>query len=155
MNEADISRYITTTFAGVDVVVAMDASFFYYSPESDQPPTDQGFYFATLVTSDAHDQFSDLNRPSVFRLNIGIGQETFRSLFGSPTLPSGNDSGSEASEYDFTALDRLMPHPVYGGMLWVCILNPSDETFATQVRPLLAEAYGRVVSKYDRRAARR
>ena len=33
-----------------------------------------------------------------------------------------------------------MPHPVYGKMYWVCVLNPSAETFKT-VRDLLAEAY--------------
>jgi hypothetical protein len=35
------------------------------------------------------------------------------------------------------------------------VLNPSAETFATKVRPLLAEAYAMAVSKYDRQAARR
>jgi len=33
-----------------------------------------------------------------------------------------------------------MPHPVYGKMYWVCVLNPSAETFET-VKGLLAEAY--------------
>jgi hypothetical protein len=51
-----------------------------------------------LVTSDLYDQFSNLNRPSVFRLNIGIGKQTFRSLFGSPLLPSGRDSEEISSE---------------------------------------------------------
>src|SRR4029078_5344547 len=105
------------------------------------------------------DHFSDLNRPSVFRLNIGIGKETFRSLFGKPSLPAERDSaenGSEnASGYDFTALDHVMPHPVYGRMYWVCVLNPSNETFETKVQPLLAEAYERAVGKYKRQAARR
>jgi uncharacterized protein DUF6194 len=45
-----------------------------------------------------------------------------------------------------------MPHPVYGRMLWVCVLNPSDETFETKVRQLLAEAYDLTVSKHKRRA---
>ena len=48
-----------------------------------------------------------------------------------------------------------MPHPVYGRMYWVCVLNPSDETFATKVQPLLAEAYDMAVVKYTRLAARR
>ena len=118
-----------------------------------------GFPFVTLVTSDLYDQFSNLNRPSIFRLNIGIGKQTFRSLLGEPLLPSGRDSAAESgensSDYDFTALDQVMPHPVYGRMYWVCVLNPSDETFETKVRPLLAEAYDLAVSKYKRQAARR
>ena len=113
----------------------------------------------TLVSSDLYDQFSNLNRPSVFRLNIGIGKQTFRSLFGEPSLPSGRDSAAisskNSSDYDFTALDQIMPHPVYGRMLWVCVLNPSEETFETNVRQLLAEAYDLAVSKYKRRSARR
>lgn len=158
VNEAEISRYITDTFEGVDVVVASDASFFFYNPDNTLPP-DHRFPFVTLVTSDAYDHFSNLNRSSVFRLNIGIGKQTFRSLFGLPTLPSGSDnaaeSGDNASAYDFTTLDQVMPHPVYGRMYWVCVLNPGDETFATKVQPLLAEAYELAVSKYNRQAARR
>ncbi len=158
MNEAEISRYITETFEGVDVVVASGDSFFFYNPDSNVPP-DHRFPFVTLVTSDINDQFSNLNRPSVFRLNIGIGKQTFRSLFGSPKLPPYGDnaveSGDTSSDYDFTALDQLMPHPVYGRMYWVCVLNPSDETFETKVQPLLAEAYELTVSKYKGQAARR
>jgi hypothetical protein len=139
MNESEISQSITGTFEGVDVVVASGDSFFFYNPDSNIPP-DHRFPFVTLVTSDINDQFSNLNRPSVFRLNIGIGKQTFHSLFGDPAaLPSVSaaDSGEISRDYDFTTLGQLMPHPVYGRMLWVCVLNPSDETFETNVRPLV------------------
>ena len=158
VNEAEISRYITETFEGVDVVTDSGNSFFFYNPDSNLPP-DHRFPFVTIVTSDIYDQFSNLNRSSVFRLNIGIGKQTFRSLFGDPARSSGRDnaeiSGENFSDYDFTALDQVMPHPVYGRMSWVCVLNPSDETFETKVRQLLAEAYDLAVSKYKRQAARR
>jgi len=143
VNEAEISRYITETCDGVDVVADSGNSFFFYNPDSNVPP-DHRFPFVTLVTSDLYDQFSNLNRPSIFRLNIGIGKQTFRSLFG-----------ENSSSYDFTALDQVMPHPVYGRMSWVCVLNPGDEMFETKVRQLLAEAYDLAVSKYKRQAARR
>jgi predicted DNA-binding protein (MmcQ/YjbR family) len=58
-----------------------------------------------------------------------VGKETFRALFGEQT-PAG---------IDFTALDRLMPHPVYAKMYWVSVINPSDKTVET-VKPLIAEA---------------
>ena len=158
MNEAQISRYISETFEGVDVVVASGECFFFYNPDSNLPP-DHRFPFVTIVTSDIYDQFSNLNRPSVFRLNIGIGKQTFRSLLGDPARSSGRDSaeisGENFSDYDFTTLDQVMPHPVYGRMYWVCVLNPSDETFETNVRQLLAQAYDLAVSKYKRQAARR
>ena len=156
MNEAQISQYITEMLEGVDVVVASGDSFFFYNPDSNVPP-DHKFPFVTLVTSDINDQFSNLNRPSVFRLNIGVGKQTFRTLFGEPKLPpygsSKIESGDTHSDYDFTALNQLMPHPVYGRMYWVCILNPSDETFETKVQPLLVEAYEMTVSKYKKRIA--
>ena len=158
VNEAEISHYITDTFEGVDVVVASDASFFFYNPDSNVPP-DHRFPFVTLVTSDLYDQFSNLNRSSVFRLNIGIGKQTFRSLFGDPARSSSRDSaalsGGNESSYDFTALDQIMPHPVYGRMFWVCVLTPSSETFETKVQQLLAEAYSIAASKHKRRADRR
>jgi hypothetical protein len=158
VNEVEISQYITDTFKGVDVLVASDTSYFFYNPDTSLPP-DHKFPFVTIVTNDMHDQFSNLNRPSVFRLNIGVGKETFRSLFGLPERPSGSDGTAESNDndgsYDFTALDQVMPHPVYGRQYWLCVLSPSNETFETKVQPLLAEAYALAVSKYNKQTARR
>jgi hypothetical protein len=42
-----------------------------------------------------------------------------------------------------------MPHPVYGKMYWVCVINPSAETFEA-IRPLLAESYARAKDRRDR-----
>jgi len=133
MNESAITKHITDTFAGVDVVTASGGTFFFYDPE-------QKFPFATLSINDEYDQYSNLNRPGVFRLNVGVSKQTFRSLFGS------------SEGYDFTALDRLMPHPEYGKMYWVCVVNPSAATFET-VKPLLAEAYDMAVKKQAKREA--
>ena len=121
--EAIIS-YLTTTYPATDIVTIPAAWFFSLDPEKHWPN------YATIVTNDEHDQASDLSRPGVFWLNIGVGKETFRSLFG-----KADDGG-----HDFTALDRLMPHPVYGKMYWVCVLNPGPAT-SEAVRGLLAEAY--------------
>jgi hypothetical protein len=135
MDPESITHYIASTFAGVDVVVASGDTFFAYNPGG-EPLPDRWQPFATLVTSDVNDQCSDLERPGVFRLNIGVSRETFRALFGP-------DAGAE---HDFTALDRIMPHPVYGTMFWLCVLNPSEATFQA-VRPLLAEAYARAARR--------
>jgi hypothetical protein len=146
MDEVAIGQYITTTFDGITTVSADGNLFFFYDPE-------QMFPFATLMINDVNDQFSDLSRPSIYRLNIGVSKETFRSLFPQQTFASDEDL--RESGYDFTVLDQVMPHPVYGRMHWVCILNPSTTTFETIVRPLLAEAYERDVSKHTKRAARK
>ena len=99
------------------------------------------------------DSASDLNRLGVFRLNIGVSRETWRALFGAePPRAAADDDGGRG--HDFAALDRLLPHPVYGRQYWVCVLNPSVETFQTAVRPLLAEAYQMAVSKGEKRLAR-
>jgi hypothetical protein len=85
-----------------------------------------------------------LDRPNVFRLNIGVSRDTFQALFGH--LPTEDITET----YDFAAFDQVMPHPAYGRQSWVCILNPTPETFET-VKPLLAEAYSRAAGQYARR----
>jgi hypothetical protein len=74
----------------------------------------------------------------VFRLNVGVSRDTFIQLFGHPPT----EAATQAVGYDFAALDRLMPHPVYASQSWACVLNPSTETFES-VKPLLTEAYSR------------
>jgi len=79
----------------------------------------------------------------VFRLNIGVTRATFERLVGSDTEP------------DYTALDRLLPHPVYAKQLWISILNPSTRTWRDVVVPLLAEAHDRLAAQRARAAAGR
>lgn len=155
VEESTITRYITETFEGVDLIVTSGDTFYFYNPDPDSP--DYMFPFVTLVTGDRHDKFSNLDRPGVFRLNIGVSKETYRSLFGRQISfqPSSGQENPGEGEYDFTALDKVMPHPVYGGMYWLCILNPSPATFEEVVQPLLAEAYGITANKQARRAARK
>jgi hypothetical protein len=136
MTDKDVSHYITTTFAEAKVVSAEANSFFFFADDRKLP-------FATLVTTDAYDQFSDLDRSGVFRLNVGVSKETFEGLLGPDTMEA---------DHDFTASDRIMPHPVYGRMHWVCVLNPSEGTFA-KVRELLSEAYALAVKRNTRTRA--
>ena len=154
MNEFEMSRYISETFAGVDAVVEAGNSFFFYNPDSSIPP-DHMFPWVTLMINDINDPFSNLDRPSIYRLNIGVSKATFQTLFGSGKRSADKDSAEQGEAaftgYDFTALDRVMPHPVYGKMHWVCVLSPSDATLEITVRPLLDEAYGMAVSKYNKR----
>jgi hypothetical protein len=79
---------------------------------------------------------SNLARPGVFRLNIGVGKATFERLVGSVDAP------------DYATLDRILPHPVYAKQRWVAILNPSGDTFERIVKPLIAEAYERVAKQH-------
>jgi hypothetical protein len=146
LDEAAIVAYIAETCPRTDVDtgtegIAAGDTFFIYDPDRNLPDK-QRFPFATIVTKDYgdFDNASDLNREGVFRLNVGVSRETFRSSFG--------DAGAEGT-YDFAALDRLLPHPVYGRQSWVCVLNPSAETFE-RVKPLLREAYEIAVARVQR-----
>ena len=145
MDAAAVNHFITETFPGVET--ADDAgNFFYFAGPDRRMP------FATLVTGDCYDTASNLDRPGVFRLNIGVRRTTYQSLFGSEPAKLGDD-GIVETGHDFTALDRIMPHPVYAPQSWVCILNPSAETFET-VKPLLAEAYDLAVRRQTKRQDR-
>ena len=150
MNEALITQSITATFASVQPVDAWGDTFFFYNPDRQRAAE---IYFATLKSKDdEYDNTSNLNRPDVFRLNIGISKATYRTLFGAP--PARADTGKAVeTKDDFSALDQLLPHPVYGRMFWVCVLNPSAATFQA-LQPLLAEAYDLAVKKYAKRMAR-
>ncbi|MDB6122761.1 MAG: hypothetical protein JWQ71_1754 [Pedosphaera sp.] len=141
MDEVSIIQYITDTFVGIEMVKADGNVFFFHGPARMLP-------MVTLVSKDDYDNVSNLNRPGVFRLNIGISKPTFLSLFGSQPAPPGV-SGVIDTGHDFTALDKLMPHPVYGQMFWVCVLNPGAATWET-VQTLLAEAYNTAVSKHTK-----
>lgn len=149
MDQEAIIQYVTDTFADVEMLRPTDGpgagdTFIYYAPQHTYDPTRQ-LPFATIVTKDygEFDNTSQLHRPGVFRLNISVGRDTFRAIIGH--APS--EDSAKSADYDFAALDRLMPHPIYGQQSWVCVLNPSLETFET-VKPLLAEAYSTAAARH-------
>jgi uncharacterized damage-inducible protein DinB len=136
-NAFEISQYIVDTFPGVETAENFGYTFFFYG-------ADHMRGFATLATADNEgDRVSNLDRPGVFRLNVGVGKETFQSLFAA-------DRG-DFSSYDYTALDRFMPHPDYAAQNFICVLNPSRATFE-RVRTFLAEAYELARVRSARRA---
>jgi len=133
MNESSVVEYITTTFPEVETTTAYGYTFFFYKSDRLLP-------FATLISSDQeYDLVSNLDRPGVFRLNIGVSRKTFQSMFGTAKV--------DVSNYDFTALDVIMPHPEYAQQHFICVLSPSEATFE-RVRLLLAEAYDMAVRRY-------
>lgn len=138
MDEAFVTSYITDTFAHVETAENFGYTFFFYKNDHMLP-------FATIASSDnEHDRVSNLDRPGVFRLNIGVSRQTFQALFGAGRV--------HVSGYDYTALDTIMPHPDYAPQSFICVLSPSEATFQ-QVRQLLAEAYDLAARRYSRRNA--
>lgn len=126
-----ITRYIAETYPDAVVASAMGGTFF--SCNDQNWPN-----FATIATDDDFDDASDLGRHGVFRLNIGVTGATFRRLVG------------DLDDPDSTALDTLIPHPVYAPQHWVSILNPSAASFEAIVKPLLDEAHGIVSTREAR-----
>jgi len=153
MTEAEIIRALAD-LSGVVVVVAGEEngapevawgdSFFFYDPDN-ADPGDRRLPFATVVTKDypGFDTASDLDRPGVFRLNLAVGRDRFTELFGfSPAEFAGRQT-----EFDFTALDRVVPHPVYARQAWISVLVPGAGS-VEQVKQLIGHAYERARGRY-------
>ena len=152
MDQDAIIQHITDTFTGLDILRPIDGpgagdTFVFYDPERNLDLS-RRLPFATIVTKDygEFDNSSNLNRPGVYRLNIGVSRDTFRALFG---YAPGEDAPAD-TDYDFAALDTVMPHPVYAPQSFVCVLNPSPATFEA-VKPLLADACARAAAQHASR----
>jgi hypothetical protein len=156
MDQEAIIQYVTDTFTGVELLRPSDGpgagdTFIYYDPQRHRDFSHQ-LPFATIVIKDydGFDESSNLNRAGVFRLNIGVSRNTFRALVGYPP----DEFSAKSAGYDFAALDQLMPHPVYAPQSYVCVLNPSTETFEA-VKALLADAYSKAATRHPSRHTKR
>ena len=118
------------------VVAEIDSAAFFSLDESHWPN------FATVVWTDEHDMGtpSNLARPGVYRVNVGVDRETFQRLVGSQQDP------------DYAALDRFVPHPVYAKQRWISILNPSHATVREALMPLIAAEHDRLAARKGRAA---
>ncbi len=148
MDPAELTRLIRDSFEAVETVEANGDTFFFVGGE----PADQRMPFATLVTSDFNDTASNLARPGVYRLNLGIDRPTYEARFGPPP-PGPITAEAVDTGHDYTAFDVLMPHPIYASLAWVCVLNPAPATL-DGLQPLLAEAYRIALDRRERRLAR-
>lgn len=120
-------------------------TFFYYSPEGVVPKTTQPF--ATIVTKDyPGDESSDLNRPDAFRVNIAPGREAF-------THWTGHTPREHATPESPSAIDTVIPHPVYASAGWLAIINPGPRT-DEPTRTLLRTAYQLARTRHERRPTR-
>lgn len=102
IDEGAVIEYIVTTFPDLQYEVVQGNWFFFRGADRKIPAI-------TLMSNDVFDTYSDLGRPSVYRLNIGVSSDTFDRL-----VP-GN---ARTSAVDYTESDRILPHPEYGGAKW-------------------------------------
>ena len=147
MEIKEISNWLTNRFDHVVPKNSWGETSFFINPGNRLP---SGAYFATLKEKDGdNDKASNLNREGVFRLNFGPGKVAFEPLFGKPPArpPKG---GIIEGPWDFGAQNQLMPHPIYGWMSWMCILNPGTKMF-DRCKPLLEQAYEKALASVHKR----
>ncbi|RNC90787.1 MAG: hypothetical protein ED558_16960 [Oricola sp.] len=142
-----VHAYLTSELDGVRPVEAWGETSYFFNPGG---ALARGTYLATIKQKDGpNDRASDLDRDGVWRLNIGVGKRRFQAMFGAlPTRPPKGETVK--GSWDFAAIDRIVPHPVYGWMGWVAVLCPSEPTFKA-CKPLIAEAHDRAAASFRRR----
>ncbi|MEU2199142.1 DUF6194 family protein [Isoptericola sp. NPDC019482] len=116
--------------------IAWGDAFFYYAPDGQVPTTVQPY--GTVVTKNYPDDTTcDLDRPDRWRVNVHVGRDRARRLVG-------------GREQDAVAPDVLLPHPLYGDLGWVCVVNPGERTGGV-VLDLLRDAHEAARRRYERR----
>jgi hypothetical protein len=124
--------------------IAWGDAFFYYAPDGRMPQHVQPY--GTIVTKDyPDDASSDLDRPGRWRVNIHVDRATFQEL-------TGEEPRSLTRSRDFAAADVVNPHPVYGALSWIAVVNPAEKTTDTVVQ-LLHAAHDAARARFERRHA--
>lgn len=147
MTPDEILKYCLDNLDGTVEVSSWGERGIFYNPEN---KLKRGIYVLTVKEKDGdNDKGSQLNREGVFRVNLGVRKKTFSEMFGE--VPERPGKGCVVDmDYDFTATDTIIPHPVYAWMSWICILNPSKKSFE-QLKPLILEAYEYAKEKFAKR----
>ncbi|WP_035749067.1 DUF6194 family protein [Arthrobacter sp. 35W] len=122
--------------------IAWGDSFFYYAPDGQMPANVQPY--ATIVTKNyPDDTTSGLDPDGRWRLNIHVDPATFLQL-------TGDAPRTIHQMWNYAAADVVMPHPVYGPLGWIAVVNPADATIET-VRGLLRTAHAAARARWERR----
>jgi hypothetical protein len=142
-----ILRDLLANYSGLKIIDAWGEVSLFYNPDDSLK---RGIYFCTLKNKDGeNDKASHLYRADVFRMNFGISKKTFVSIFN--TIPKRPIKGGVIEgDYDFQSTDALTPHPIYGWMAWVSILNPSTTSFK-DLKALIDESYALCIQKYKKK----
>ena len=140
---------LTVKFEGLAPKASWGETSLYYNPGGILP---NGVYFCTVKDHDgANDAASNLDRPGVYRVALGLPRERYEQLFGPrPLRPV--EGGVVDTGHDVAAIDVLTPHPVYAWMGWVQVLSPSATTFAG-MGALFDETYEAAVTRFGKHRA--
>lgn len=132
MEQQIIEQYLIEKFPGVVRVDNWGYRFFLYAADDKLP-------FITIATADSeYDSASNLNRDGIYRINIGVSKQTFDELIKRQT------------QWDYTALNVIFPHPVYAAQHYVCVINP-EGPILKQTFQLIDEAYLIAKKRFEKR----
>jgi hypothetical protein len=134
MDATTLADYVLKQYPDVETLQQFGYQFFFYRSE-------RMHAFATIAASaeDYDHQVSKLDRPGIYRLNMGIGKDSFQAMFGKEKV--------DTSKWDYTAANVIMPHPDYSAQRFVCVLSPTGDTL-DKVHALLGEAYALAKSRF-------
>lgn len=143
----EILEYCLNKLEGTVLINSWGERGIFYNPDN---KLKRGVYILTVKEKDGeNDRSSKLNRENVYRVNLGVYKDTFKEIFD--IIPKRPVKGGIVDmDYDFSATNQILPHPVYGWMGWICVLNPSEKTFE-ELKPLIQEAYEYAKKKYNKR----
>ncbi len=151
MDIESLIKRIMAHYAGLRENMNWGERGLFYNPDNKLP---LGAYMLTFKERDGqNDAASQISaRSGVFRLNLKISKPTFITLFNE--IPKRPAAGCiVATGHDFTQLDTIMPHPVYGWMTWICILNPSENMIIEmEALHLFDEAYAAAVHTFEKKS---
>ncbi len=147
MNSEEILNYCLENLSDTVLVESYGEKGIYYNPNN---VLKRGIYILTIKENDGkNDKSSKLYRPNTFRVSLGLQKNTFSKLFGIP--PKRPKAGMTIDmDFDFSSIDQLLPHPVYAWMSWICVINPTNETFEI-LKPLINESYEFAKEKFHKR----
>lgn len=114
MTIEQIFFHVLTTFDDVVETTNWGERALFYNPGR---LLSKGVYLLTVKEKDGvNDRASHVDRPGVFRLNLGITKTSYLERFHAiPARPT--EGGTVDTGHDFTRIDTIMPHPVNG---WMC-----------------------------------
>lgn len=144
MKANDIIKYCLSHLKDVVLVESWGEKGIFYNPNN---ALKRGVYVLTIKEKDGdNDKSSMLNRENIYRVNLGLKKATFIQKFNFiPKRPSAGEIVK--MDFDFTAINTIMPHPVYAWMGWICVLNPTERTFQ-EFELLIKESYEYAKEKF-------
>lgn len=148
ISKKEITEEVLKSFPNTTVNKNWGEIGIFYNPNN---MFSKGIYLMTFKEKDGeNDKSSKLNRGNLYRLNIGITKQEFVNLF--QTIPKRPNAGETVdTNHDFSEINKIMPHPVYGWMSWICIINPSKEIFYDKLLPFIRVAYKNCIHKHNKK----